>query len=158
MRIVVLESPFKPSADDVAKYAGRYSAADLLRQNLTYARLLLLNSLQRGEAPLAPHLLYTQVWTERDDLRDAGIKAGIELHHRADLVALGTDLGTSNGMRLARDNARLIGVELTSRSIIDVSLGQDPRDVLARMPFAMFPYLEELESTMRPADVIRLKR
>lgn len=144
MRIVCLESPFKPSEGDIAKYAGRYSAAELLRQNLAYARLALLNALKLGEAPLASHLLYTQVWSETADLRDAGIKAGIELHHRADLVALYVDLGTSGGMKLASDNARLVGTEITTRSILDVRDGRDPREILARMELGTFPYLEEL--------------
>jgi hypothetical protein len=144
MRIVCLESPFKPSADDIKIYAGRYSPAELLRQNLVYARLLLLNSLKLGEAPFASHLLYTQVWSESDDLRDRGIKSGIEFHHRADLIVLGIDLGTSSGMRNAAANARLIGTEMTSRSVIDVADGRDPRDILALRPLDTFPHLEEL--------------
>lgn len=160
MRIVVIESPFKPSAADIAKYEGCYSAAELLRQNLIYARLAVLNALKRGEAPLASHLLYTQVWSERDDLRDAGIKAGIELHHRADTVALYVDLGTSSGMKLAGDNARLVNTELATRLILDVTDGRDPRDVLAAMELGSFPYLEELQRKegREPGDVIRLKR
>lgn len=143
MKIVCLESPFKPSAADVARYAGTYSEAELLRQNLIYARLALLNSLMRGEAPLASHLLYTQVWSERDDLRDAGIKAGIEMHHRCDMVALYADLGISSGMGLASNNAKLIGVEQTRRVILDAD-GKDPRALLADRKLDTFPYLEQL--------------
>ena len=53
MYIVVIESPFKPSEEDVKTYAERYSRAELLRQNLIYAKLAVKNSLDRGEAPLA---------------------------------------------------------------------------------------------------------
>jgi hypothetical protein len=153
VKIVVIESPFKPSDSDVAKYEGRYSRAELLRQNLVYARMLLLNSLLQGETPVASHLLYTQVWSEKDELREAGIKAGIELHKRADLVALGVDLGMSNGMRLAADHASLIGVAQTRRVIIDVSGGRDARELLAEMDLQTFPYLEELN-----AEEYRAKR
>jgi hypothetical protein len=146
VKIVCIESPFKPSDADVAQYAGRYSRAELLRQNLVYARMLVLNSLLQGETPVASHLLYTQVRSEKPELREAGIKAGIELHKRADLVALGVDLGVSSGMRLASDHAALIGVSLTRRVILDVSDGRDPRELLADMDLATFPYLEELQA------------
>jgi hypothetical protein len=157
MRIVCLESPFKPSESDIQRYAGRYSPSELLRQNLIYARLLLLNSLKLGEAPFASHLLYTQVWSEREDLRQAGIRSGIEFHNRVDLIVLGVDLGTSTGMKLATDNARLVNTELTTRSILDVSDGQDPRDILAKMELETFPYLEELQRNEEKAAA-RLKR
>lgn len=157
MRIVCLESPFKPSEDDISRYEGQYSAAELLRQNLIYARLALLNSLKIGEAPLASHLLYTQVWAETPELRNAGIKAGIQMHHRCDLVVLCIDLGVSGGMRLAADNAKLINTEQTRRSILDVADGRDPRAQLARMELGTFPYLEELQRAEQ-ADVIRITR
>jgi hypothetical protein len=123
----------------------------LLRQNLTYARLALLNSLSRGEAPLASHLLYTQVWSERDDLRDAGIKAGVEMHHRCDTVALYVDLGLSNGMKLADQHAELLQVNRERRIILDAQTG-DPRDYLNRLPFVAFPYLEELLAEERSSE------
>ncbi len=156
MRIVCLESPFKPSADDIARYEGRYSAAELLRQNLIYARLCLLNSLKIGEAPLASHLLYTQVCAETPELRSAGIKAGFQAHHRCDLVVLCIDLGVSSGMRLAADNASLINTEQTRRSVLDVSSGKDPREQLARMELGGFPYLEELQQEEK-SEVIRFR-
>ena len=152
MRIVCLESPFKPTEDEIVRYAGRYSAAELLRQNLIYARLCLLNSLKQGEAPLASHLLYTQVYTEAPELRAAGIKAGIQMHHRCDLVVLCIDLGVSSGMRLAADNAKLINTEQTRRSILDSADGKDPRAQLAKMELATFPYLEELQRSERADD------
>lgn len=151
MKIVCLESPFKPSEADVAKYEGRYTRADLLRQNINYARLALLNALSRGEAPFASHLLYTQVWSESADLRDAGIKAGIEAHQVCHTVALYVDLGISKGMQLAADHASLIGVEQARRLILDTA-GKDVRDVLAALtpnPLPCFAYLEELEAAER---------
>jgi hypothetical protein len=153
MLIVCIESPFRPSDDDVRRYEGRYSRAELLRQNIVYARLALLNSLLRGEAPLASHLLYTQVWSEKPELRANGIKAGVEMHQRVDQVALYVDLGVSGGMKAARDNAQLISVELSTRAILDLTAGQDPRDVLAKKPLEpMFPYLEELLESERKSE------
>ncbi len=150
MKIVCIESPFKPSEADIAKYEGRYSIADLLRQNICYARLALLNSLSRGESPLASHLLYTQVWAETPELRESGIKAGIEAHHVCHTVALYADLGISKGMLAAAEHAQLIGVQQARRLILDTA-NKDPRDVLAAKtpPVLSFPYLEELEAAER---------
>lgn len=152
MLIVCIESPFRPSDADVSKYEGRYSRAELLRQNIIYARLAVLNSLLRGEAPLASHLLYTQVWSEKPELRENGIKAGIEMHYRCDLVALYTDLGVSSGMESAEKHAGLINVERGQRTILSVADGKDPRSQLAKMALTGFPYLEELESLERASE------
>ena len=145
MKIVIVESPFKPSEETVKRYAGKYSRAELLRQNLIYARLCLLNSLGLGESPLASHLLYTQVWSESNDLREAGIKAGIELYQRADLSAAYVDLGVSSGMKHGYEHARLIGVE-TTRRLLFATHEDGVRASLAERDLVMFPYLEELQA------------
>jgi hypothetical protein len=155
MKIVILESPFKPSDDAVAHYRGQYSRAELLRQNLVYARLCLLNALGRGESPLASHLLYTQVWDESNDLREAGIKAGIELYQRADLSALYVDLGVSDGMKEGQAHAQLIGVE-TTRRLLFATHEDGVRANLHERSLAGFPYLDELlakENTTRNGNV-----
>lgn len=143
MQIVIIESPFKPSDETVARYRGQYSRAELLRQNLVYARLCLLNSLGRGESPLASHLLYTQVLSESNDLREAGIKAGIEMYHRAGLSALYVDLGVSAGMKNAQSHAQLIGVE-TTRRLLFAAHEDGVRENLHERELATFPYLDEL--------------
>lgn len=143
MKIVIIESPFQPSDATVAQYLGRYTRAELLRQNLVYARLCLLNALGRGESPLASHLLYTQVWSESNDLREAGIKAGIEMYQRADLSALYVDLGVSAGMKHGQEHAKLIGVE-TSRRLLFATSEDGVRENLHERPLATFPYLDEL--------------
>lgn len=149
MKIVVIESPFRPSEEEILKYAGRYSPAELLRQNLIYARSALLNALSRGETPLASHLLYTQVWSERAELREAGIKAGLEMYHRVDAAAHYIDLGRSSGMRRAERHAELLGIEWAPRTIIDTCDSRDPREYLARQDLVDFPYLEELRNAER---------
>ena len=148
MLIVCIESPFRPSNADVAKYEGRFSKGELLRQNIVYARLAVLDSLGRNESPLASHLLYTQVWSEKEKLREAGIKAGIEMHHVCGLVALYVDLGTSGGMKAADEHAELLNVPRIRRTIIAAGV-KDPREHLARLPLTGFPYLEELEAEER---------
>lgn len=84
---VIVESP----------YAGNVEA------NVAYARACLLDSLRRGEAPIASHLLYTQVL---DDLipeeRELGIAAGLAWRHAAERAAFYTDHGWSAGMIAAR--------------------------------------------------------
>jgi len=83
MNLVIIESP----------YAGN---VDL---NTAYARECMKDSLDRGEAPFAPHLLYTQVLDDKSPAeRERGIFAGHEWLRRADLVAVYTDRGISQGI------------------------------------------------------------
>lgn len=69
------------------------------RQNIVYARLCMLDSLERGEAPYLSHLLYTQVWHEGN--RAAGLAAGDAWRAVAELVAVYQDLGVTPGMQRA---------------------------------------------------------
>ena len=85
MKRVIIESP----------YAG-----DIPR-NTTYARRCLRDSLERGEAPLASHLLYTQpgVLDEFEPSeRQWGIDAGLEWHKVAETIVFYSDYGVSKGM------------------------------------------------------------
>lgn len=86
MRLVIVESPY---AGDVAK-------------NEEYARACLADCLQRGEAPFASHLLYTQPGVLDDkisDQRKLGIEAGLAWGSAATLTAVYTDRGISKGMQ-----------------------------------------------------------
>ena len=68
MKLVIVESP----------YAG-VTQIDIQR-NVAYARAAVRDSVFRGEAPLASHLLFTQPNILRDGVeeeRELGIKAGI---------------------------------------------------------------------------------
>jgi hypothetical protein len=87
MRRVIVESP----------YAGDTET------NIRYAQDALLDSLQRGEAPFASHLLYTQVLADKGAARDLGIKAGVVWGLVANAAVFYTDLGWSPGMLTARD-------------------------------------------------------
>jgi hypothetical protein len=82
---VIIESPY---AGDVEK-------------NLAYARACLHDSLMRGEAPIASHLLYTQPGILNDDIpneRSLGIDAGLAWLDVADKHVFYIDLGLSLGM------------------------------------------------------------
>lgn len=89
---VILESP----------YAGDIEA------NTTYARRALRDSLLRGEAPIASHLLYTQPGVLDDghpQEREMGIQAGLAWGHEAALTAVYCDRGISRGMRYGIERA-----------------------------------------------------
>ena len=80
---VVIESP----------YAGD------IQRNLAYAKLAMADSIYRGEAPYASHLLYTQILHDEDpEERKLGIDMGRAWIEAADLVAFYVDFGFSPGM------------------------------------------------------------
>jgi hypothetical protein len=99
MRLVILESPF----------AGDEQA------NIDYARLCVRDSLMRGEAPIASHLLYTQP-TILDDSkpheRMRGIMSGLAWGVAADATVVYTDKGISKGM-----NHGIFDAELSKRPV-----------------------------------------
>ena len=104
MRLVIIESPF---AGDVAR-------------NIQYARLAVRDSLLRGEAPIASHLLYTQAGILDDTVKDErthGIQAGLAWLKGADLTAVYVDYGISDGMRLGIAAAKEAGVPVEYRHL-----------------------------------------
>jgi len=104
LRLVILESP----------YAGDIEA------NVAYARRCLRDSLLRGEAPIASHLLYTQPGVLDDGVlaqRTAGIEAGLAWRRVADASVVYTDRGISSGMQLGIEAARDAGLAVEFRSI-----------------------------------------
>lgn len=103
-RRVIIESP----------YAGDVEA------NIEYAREALADSLHRGEAPFASHLLYTQPGVLDDTIpaeRDLGIKAGFAWHPVVDAVIVYADLGISGGMRQGISTAESLGLPVEVRRI-----------------------------------------
>lgn len=89
MPLVIIESP----------YAGD------IEGNVRYAREALVDSLRRGEAPIASHLLYTQSGILDDDIpgeRTLGIAAGAQWYRVCDKVIFYLDKGWSPGMTTAR--------------------------------------------------------
>ena len=85
MKRVILESP----------YAGN------IKENILYARRCVRDSLSRGEAPIASHLLYTQDGILNDDdpkERKWGIDAGLAWMEYAEKQVVYVDYGISKGM------------------------------------------------------------
>lgn len=88
MILTIIESP----------YAGD------IETNIEYARKCIKDSLLRGEAPIASHLLYTQKGILDDNIkeeRQLGIDAGLEWRRVAEKHVFYTDLGISEGMKYA---------------------------------------------------------
>ena len=108
----VTYSPTLPCVVIESPYAGN------VERNTAYARACLKDSLSRGEAPIASHLLYTQVLDDtRPEERDAGISAGLAWLDKADLQVFYMDLGMSPGMKYAEQTSRKKGPPIQYRKI-----------------------------------------
>ena len=108
LKRIILESP----------YAGDVEC------NVAYARVCLCDSLMRGEAPIASHLLYTQdgVLNDNDpEQRRHGIDAGHAWLEVAEAVVFYVDLGMSSGMETAWLRARDAGVKCERRKVAEFS-------------------------------------
>ena len=103
-RIIILESP----------YAGDVS------RNVHYARRAMRDSILRGEAPFASHLLYTQPGILNDKLefeRTLGINLGYSFWKNADRMVVYIDYGISPGMKKAVELWSVRGIPIEYRKI-----------------------------------------
>ena len=101
---VILESP----------YAGD------IERNVAYARACVRDSLSRGEAPIASHLLYTQEGILRDEVpeeRQWGIDAGLAWKEVADKHVFYVDYGYSRGMEYGKQYATKNNIPFEERSL-----------------------------------------
>lgn len=111
VKLVIIETPY------------RARSKEELRLHLRYARACMADSLSRGEAPFASHLLYTQPGILDDNIpseRDLGIRAGFEWSSVAHLRAVYTDLGISGGMHRGIKHSQdggVAGIDYTIRQI-----------------------------------------
>jgi len=108
MRRVIIESP----------YAG--PTPESIEANIAYAKRACMDSLKRGESPLASHLLWTQDGLLLDALaseRRLGIDAGHAWLGVAQLVIFYMDRGESPGMKHARVRAAASHVPTEDRFI-----------------------------------------
>jgi hypothetical protein len=111
MLLVIIESP----------YAATITST--VEENMRYAQACMLDSLKRGEAPYASHLLYTQILDDlKAEQRKQGIEAGLAWGFRGDLRAVYTDLGVSDGMKQGIESANSIKQAVVFRSIGRVSV------------------------------------
>jgi hypothetical protein len=96
MRLVILESPY--AAD----------TPEGVESNVNYALDCLSDSLARGEAPIASHLLHTRVLDDTvPGERELGINAGLAWASKADAMVVYHDRGMSRGMVAAIHHAIL---------------------------------------------------
>lgn len=103
-KLVIIESP----------YAGDVEA------NVAYARAAMRDSINRLEAPIASHLLYTQPGILRDEVpedREYGIMAGLAWRRVAELAVFYVDRGWSRGMLAAKELYDKEGFPYEVRSI-----------------------------------------
>jgi hypothetical protein len=108
MKRVIIESP----------YAGKIS------DNTAYLKRCLRDSIDRGEAPLASHLLYPYVL--REDLqaeRQLGIELGYEWWYGARCIVFYCDKGWSPGMKAALERAQRTGKEVEFRCLDNLGVG-----------------------------------
>ncbi len=99
-----------------------YAAANghTVAEHEAYARRCVADSLARGEAPLASHMLYTQpgIYDDGDSVeRKRGMEAGYAWTMMADLVAVYGDFGVTRGMVAGIDRAIKHGILIVSRHI-----------------------------------------
>lgn len=110
--LVIIESPF----------AGVTEATR--NDNIAYARRAVADSVHRGEAPIASHLLFTQPGILDDDVpgeRAMGIEAGLAWYRVADKCVVYADMGISRGMVAGMDKATWFGMPVEVRKIDEVA-------------------------------------
>lgn len=119
-KLVILESPF---------------AGDI-KANIEYGRRCVKDSLMRGEAPIASHLLYTQDGILDDTIpeeRTLGIDAGLAWRAVAHGSVVYVDRGISSGMLYGIERAREAGREIEYRSLNpEAQLDQQTGSLLTR--------------------------
>lgn len=110
MKLVILESPFAPKNGKTVE------------ENIEYARKCVRDSLSRGEAPIASHLLYTQPGILDDtipDERQWGIDAGLSWKAVAEKTVVYADYGITSGMEYGIKNAKDAGLDVEIRYILE---------------------------------------
>lgn len=104
--IVVIESPFASTV------------LSEVEENKSYARVAMLDSIDRGEAPFAGHLLYTQVLDDNVEAERAlGIALHVEFLLHASHIAVYVDYGVTTGMRQGIRAAEALGKAIYYRNI-----------------------------------------
>ncbi|WP_311245337.1 MULTISPECIES: hypothetical protein [unclassified Microbacterium] len=105
---VAIESPYSTGSSTGAKY------------NQLYGRAALRDSLLRGEAPMASHLLYTQTFVldEADATEQAlGVAAGQSWFPLVESIVVYTDRGITPAMQQSIDRAKALGIPVEERSL-----------------------------------------
>ena len=91
--------------------------------NLDFSKRCLLDCIERGESPIASHLLYPRVLDDDDEAQRArGLAAGHAWIPVADRVVVYTDLGVSYGMEAGVAAAQLAGIPIEYRTLEEDNL------------------------------------
>mgnify|MGYP006238438413 FL=1 len=89
-----------------------------VKSNIAYARQCMGDSLKRGEAPFASHLLYTQILDDTiPQQRMMGMQRAFEWYRCADLMAVYTDKGISSGMQKGMEIAEEFKIKIEYRRL-----------------------------------------
>lgn len=94
--------------------------------NQLYGRAALRDSLLRGEAPMASHLLYAQTFVLDDTdpaEHEIGMLAGFSWLPLVERVVVYVDRGISLGMKEGIRRAEVLGVDVEERSLEDWARG-----------------------------------
>lgn len=110
-RLVILESPYKGSTEEETE------------ANIAYARKAVHDSLRRGEAPIAFHLLYTQEGILDDSVQKEriwGIEAALSWTRAtfAETCVVYIDRGISSGMTRGIVAAVRVGMKVEFRLLL----------------------------------------
>jgi hypothetical protein len=138
MKRVILESP----------YAGE------LVLNVLYARACLRDSLARGEAPIASHLLYTQpgVLDDNDpEERQQGIDAGLSWRAAAEATVVYVDFGISRGMQYGIEAMLGAGKPVEQRKLPPAVL----REISLKAQTIENEIMATARNSQKPLDQIR---
>jgi hypothetical protein len=114
MKRVIIESPYAGNS------RWRVVAFFQRTQNRRYARAAVRDSLMRGEAPIASHLLYTHPGILRDEIpgeRQQGIDAGLAWRNVAEAIVVYADRGISKGMMYGIEAAEAAKIPVEQRTL-----------------------------------------
>jgi hypothetical protein len=107
-----------------------------IEENIAYAKAAVNDSLDRGEAPYASHLFFTQPGLLDDtdpNERMLGIMAGKKWEEAANYTAVYVDRGLSKGMRLGIEVCAKLGRPICFRSLGDEHLTEEGRQVIKEL-------------------------
>ena len=100
--IVYVASPYR---GDVARHTA-------------YAQAVVRDAFDRGEVPIAPHLMYPGALDDhRPEQRAMGMAGACVLLEMCDLLAVYTDLGVSRGMTAEIRHAEQAGIPVEMRTL-----------------------------------------
>lgn len=135
MKLVMVESPFR--GNGWAKLSKEEQDAVYAR-NKAYAVRCVHDSLTRGEAGFAMHLHFPLALDDtKPEERELGIAAGLAWSAAAELVAVYTDLGITEGMERAIKRAEWNAIRVELRTLAGARRAEPTSDVVPILEKAM---------------------